>query len=214
MTLLELKGLVDFRYARESERLQQPTYIVEHGEFKLYHDTIMNEILSELNINELSENIAITPVTTYTVYPLPSVYGGLKGYECVFNDSLISLELVDISEVPTVGDLTQGTPTKLAIFPTTAGLYNAYLYPLSGFTGVLSIRYKLLHAISAGEGVEASLTGNLNLPAQYVNLLITGILSMLMPEFEPKYRYMLDNAPLLNAVPTQGSTDYNLGGYE
>jgi hypothetical protein len=203
MTLLELKGLVDFRYA-ESERLQQPTYIVEHGEFKLYHDTIMNEILSELNINELSENIAITPVTTYTVY----------GYECVFNDSLISLELVDISEVPTVGDLTQGTPTKLAIFPTTAGLYNAYLYPLSGFTGVLSIRYKLLHAISAGEGVEASLTGNLNLPAQYVNLLITGILSMLMPEFEPKYRYMLDNAPLLNAVPTQGSTDYNLGGYE
>ena len=214
MTLIQLKGLTDFRYARESARLNQPTLTVEQGEFKLYHDTIMNEILSELNINELTENISITPVTTYTVYPLPSVYGGYRSHEFVVSDSILSLELVDITEVPTVGELSQGTSTKLAIFPTTAGLYNAYLYPLSGFTGVLSIRYKLLHAISAGEGVEAVLTGNVNLPAQYINLLITGILSMLMPEFEPKYRFMLDNALLLNAVPTKGKTEYNLGGYE
>ena len=173
----------------------------------------MSEILSELNIGELTDNIAISPVTTYTVYPLPSTYGGLKSYEGILSDTSIDLELVDITELPTVGELKQGTPNRLAIFPTTAGLYNLYLYPLSGFTGVISIRYKLIHAIGAGEGAGADLSGNTSLPTQYRNLLIAGIVAQLIPDLENKYRFLLDQAIGYNATPTKGSTEYNLGGF-
>ena len=40
-----------------------------------------------------------------------------------------------------------------------------------------------------------------------------GILSQLMPEFLGQYMLMLDNAVYLDALPTKGHTEYNLGGF-
>ncbi len=217
MTLLELKGLVDFRYARESAKLKQPTLEVEQGEFLLYYQTIMAEILSELSVSELTQDISITPVTVYTEYDLNANYGGLRNFEIIFTGEeagLARLELTPIEEMPTAGtSLISGTPNRIAIFPSNDGLFHVYLYPLSGFTGTLRIRYKLLQDIEAGAGVEADLSGDVPLPIQYKSLLITGILSMLMSEFIAEYRFKLENAPYLNATPSKGNIDYTLGGF-
>lgn len=217
MTKSELKGIVEFRYMRESARLKQPTFKVTAGEFILYYEATMAEIFSALSIGEATQDIAITPVTVYTEYDLDAAYGGLRNFEIVFTGEeagLARLELTPIEEMPTVGDnLTSGTPNRIAIFPSDDSLYHVYLYPLSGFTGTLRIRYKLLSGLSPSLGSASSLNGEVYIPSQYQNLLIMGILSQLLPEFESKYRFLLDEALLYNATPSKGNIEYNLGGF-
>ena len=177
----------------------------------------VSEMLSELSISELTTDIAITPVTEYTEYALPATYGGLRSIEMIFTGEeagLARLELTPIEEMPTVGtSLISGTPNRIAIFPKNDSLHYAYLYPLSGFTGTLRIRYKVAHNISAGEGASASLSGTVLIPPQYISLLITGILSQLLPELEQKYRFLLSEAIYLNATPSKGNINYSLGGF-
>lgn len=217
MTIEELRGLVDFRYMRESERLKKPTFKLDNGEFLLYYNIIASEILNELSISELTTDITISPVTVYTEYALPATYGGLRNAEIIFSGEeagLARLELTPIEEMPTAGtSLISGTPNRMAIFPKNDGLYYVYLYPLSGFAGTLRIRYKVVHRIDAGSGASASLVGNVLIPLQYINLLMTGILAQLLPELEQKYRFLLSEAAYLNATPSKGSIDYNLGGF-
>jgi hypothetical protein len=217
MTLAELKGLVDFRYMRESAKLDKDTLKFDSGEFVLYYNTIMQEIFSELNISETTQDIAITPVTVYTTYALSSTYGQLRNFELVYTGEeagISRLTLTPMEEMPTVGDnLVSGTPNRLAIFSSNDGLSYVYLYPLSGFTGTLRLRYKINSDISAGVGAGGDLTASVPLPVQYKNLLISGILSMLLPEFVQEYRFKLSNAPYLDSTPSKGSIDYSLGGF-
>ncbi len=219
MTQKELKGLVDFRYMRESERLDKSTLKFDNGEFQLYYETIMAEIFSELSISELTQDISLTPVTVYTEYDLSAYYGGLRNVEIIFSGEeagLARLELTPIEEMPTAGtSLISGTPNRIAIFPTNDGLFHAYLYPLTGFAGTLRIRFKLLSDITAGAGADGTteLSTDVPLPIQYKGLLIMGILSMLLPEFQAEYRFMLDNALYHNATPSKGSIEYGLGGF-
>ena len=219
MTIKELKGLVDFRYMRESAKLGKTVLKLDSGEFLMYFDLIWSEMLNEIGVLESTTDIVITSVDVYTDYALPTSYGGLRQYEIIFTDEisgLARLKLVEISEVPTLGDnLTSGTPNKIAIFPKNDGLYYVYLYPLSGFAGTLRIRYKLisdvLAGVGAGDGTDMDKT--IAIPQQYKGTLIMGCLSMLLPEFDGRYREMLANAIYLNAQPTKGHTEYNLGGY-
>ena len=217
MTLQELKGLIDYRYTRESAKLGQEQKRVEAGEFTLFYEIVLQEILEELSLNESTQEIAISAVTVFTEYALNGGYSALRNYQLIFTGEDATspmLELTPMDEMPTAGVLVAGTPNRISIYPKDDGLYYVYLHPLSAYAGTLTIRYKTITAITAGGGNDASLTGSVPLNTKYNNLIQLGILSMLMPEFQAEYMARLDHFKGgHDATPTKGNIDYSLGGF-
>ncbi len=212
-TLQQLRDIVYFKYIRETKRRGEPEIVFGDGEFKVMYDLIKDEIFKELNISELTQDITLTPVTVYTDYALPAAYGGLVGREIVFTgNSAYQIELKNINEMPTEGNLTSGTPNRMAIFVKNDGLHYVYLYPLAGFSGTLTIRYKVISEISAGGGAAQSLSGNIAVPFIYQFLLIDGIMAQLFPDMSELYYQKLQNAVYYRAVPTKGIVEYSFGG--
>ena len=215
MTYQQIRDITYWRYMRECKRLKIEQQGLEDGEFKVYADTVMDEMYRKLNIGDPYVDISITPVSVYTEYALPAGYGGLKGHEITFNSTHIdNLALKPIANQPTSGDLTAGTPNSMSIFLKSDGLYYVYLYPLSAFTGTLRIYYKQINLINAGAGTGADLTEDLPLPSAYYGLLIEGILAQLLPDRISYYYQLLNQAIEDRPIPTVGNIAYNFGGLE
>lgn len=210
-TIQEVYNAVTFRYMRETAARKMPQTEIQNGEFKLMYDIVVQEIFRKLNISDITTEIAITPVTVLTEYALPSSYGGLRSYECTFNDTKVNLELVDINELPTAGDLTQGTPTKIAIYVKSDGLSYVYLSPLSGFTGTLKVRYKYVKEIEDGAGSGLGLTAATEMPRIYEHLLIHGIMGELISDMKEQYYVYLKDAIGDRTTPVKATMNYNLG---
>jgi hypothetical protein len=201
---------------KECKKRNIPEDEIGNGEFLIYYETVMEELSSWLNILQTYQDISITPVTVFTEYVLNSDYGFLKSYKVNFGSdaSALDLELVDLSQVPTIGNLTSGTPNRISIYPKDDGLHYVYLYPLSGFTGTLRIFYKQLSYISAGGGAGASLAGTSVLADRYFGLLVEGLLAQMFDDKMSIFMIKLQNASYLNATPTKGNIDYSLGGID
>lgn len=210
-TIQAVYDAVRLRYMRETTARQIPQTEIGDGEFKLMYDIVQHELFRKLNISDAQADIAITPVSEFTEYALPSTYGGLRSYQLSFNNSSTSLELKDRTELPLSGNLAQGTPNRIAIYAKGDGLHYVYLYPLSGFTGTLTVRYKLLSDINDGGGANEALTVSTVLPVQYKHLLLHGIMGELIPEMKAQYYEYLQDAIGDRAVPVKATTNYNLG---
>jgi hypothetical protein len=201
---------------REAKRLGIPEDDIGNGEFQVYYEMIREEMMRKLNLSEATTDISVTPVTVYTEYALPAGFGALRGHEIVFGTGTNSypLKLRSINELPTVGNLTSGTPHSFAIFNKNDGLYYLYLYPLSGFTGTLRIRYKVADAISAGSGAGTDLTKTVPIGQMYIHLLIHGVIGQLIPDLDGVYQTKLQDAIYDRPAPTNGEVDYNFGGLD
>jgi hypothetical protein len=210
-TIQEVYNAVKLRYMRECNTRKVPQTEISNGEFKLMYDIIQHEIFRKLNITDADIDIAITPVSVFTEYALPSNFGSLRSYECVFSNTKVDLELKDRTEMPTGGSLAQGTPNRISIYPKSDGLHYVYLYPVSGFTGTLTVRYKLLTDINDGGGANEDLSKSTVLPIQYKHLLLHGIMGELFSDMKPAYYAYIDDANGDRAVPVKPTTNYQLG---
>ena len=212
-TLQHLRDIVYFKYMVESRRRKEPEIAWGDGEFKVMYDIVKDEIFKELNIAELTTDISLSIVTVYTDYALPATFSGLISREIVFTgNSAYDIELKNMAEMPTNGSLVSGTPNRMAIFVKNDGLHYVYLYPLAGFSGTLTIRYKVLSEISGGGGAGQVLSGNIAVPLQYQILLIDGIMAQLFPDMSQLYYEKLEKAIYYRAVPTKGVVEYSFGG--
>lgn len=215
MTLADMKGIIDWRYMREAKRRKEEYTELGRGEFKVMYDMVVTEIYKRLSIEDLSTSISITPVTVFTEYALPASFGGYRSHEFLITSggqSARGLEITDINEMPTIGNLISGTPNKLAIYAKSDGLYYAYIYPLSGFTGTLKIRYKRAQDINAGAGAGMDLTGDVDVPRVYQSLVMDGIMAQIYPDMLNYYEAKLDQAIYDRPNPTKGQIAYNFGG--
>ncbi len=210
-TILQVYNAVALRYMRECANRKIPQTEIQNGEFKLMYDIVQHEIFRKLNIADADVDIAITPVSVFTEYALPANYGSLRSYECVFSDTKVILELKDRSEMFTKGSLAQGTPNAICIYAKSDGLHYVYLNPLSGFTGTLTIRYKLLSDINDGGGAGESLSAATVLPVQFKHLLLHGIMGELLPDMKQQYYVYLQDAVGDRAVPVKATMNYQLG---
>ena len=214
-TLQQLKDIIYFKYMKECNNRKIPEMEIGDGEFKIYYDIVKDELFKELNIAVAKQEITITAVTSYTEYALDSVYGGLVSHELVLtgSDNIGNgLEIKNYEEMPISGNLTSGTPNRIAIYAKSDGLHYVYLYPLSGYAGTLTIIYKLLSEIEAGAGASADLTKSIAIPLQYQYLLIQGIMAQLFGDLYQVYYANLENAKYYRAVPTKGQIYYSFGG--
>ena len=210
-TIQKVYDAVKLRYMRESAVRKVPQTEIGDGEFKLMYDVVQHEIFRKLNITDAETEIAITPVSVFTEYALPATFGGLRSFDLSFNDTQTQLELKDRTELTTSGNLVQGTPTKIAIYAKADGLHYAYLSPVSGFTGTLTIRYKLLSDINDGGGANEDLSVATILPVQYKHLLLHGIMAELFSDMKQIYYGYLQDAVGDRAVPVKAVTNYQLG---
>lgn len=218
-TLQDLKGVIDWRYMREAKRRGEEYIELGKGEFKVMYDTIVDQIYRRLSIEDLSTSISITPTTVFTEYLLPSSFGGYRSHEFLLtgNNSVSArgLEICSLDELPTIGNLVSGTPNKLAIYAKADGQYYAYLYPLSGFSGTLKIRYKRAVGIDAGLGAGVDLTDiDFEVPRIFHSLVIDGIMSQIYPDMLPFFEQRLDQAIYDRPSMAKGEISYNLGGLE
>jgi len=215
MTLADMKGIIDWRYMREAKRRKEEYTELGRGEFKVMYDMVVAEVYKRLSIEDLSTDISITPTTVFTEYALPASYGGYRSHEFLITSggqSARGLEITDINEMPTIGNLISGTPNKLAIYAKSDGLYYAYLYPLSGFTGTLKIKYKRVQEINAGAGAGVDLTDDVEVPRIYQSLVMDGIMAQIYPDMLNYYEAKLDQAIYDRPNPTKGQIAYNFGG--
>ena len=216
-TLQNVKDIIMFRYARETKMRQLPEMGLGDGEFTVYYEMVSEEIYKALNINDLSTDISLTPVTVFTEYALPASYGGLKSHQLVMSGSSsnrIGLEIISMEQMPTVGNLVSGQPNRMAIYAKSDGLYYVYLYPLVSVAGTLTIRYKRSMEITDGAGSGADLTKSVEVPRVYQSLLLDGILAQLIPDLEAKYMMKLAQAVQDRPIPNKGEIEYNFGGLE
>lgn len=217
MTLKSFRDIVIVKYMAECRRRGVPELEIGNGEFKVYYDLVMNEITTALRIQYTTQDITLTAVTVYTEYALNSSFGGLVNYELVVPSGGQPQfpEFKDISEMPTAGDLTAGSPNSIAIFPKGDGLHYVYLYPLVSVAGTLRIRYKLNFAVSNGATSDYDLTAeDLILPNEYFDLMLTGMMYQLFPDTYPVFKAKLLEAPHYSPTPTKGFISYSLGGYD
>ena len=210
-TLQDVYDAVEIKYARECSNRKIPQTEIGHGEFVLMYEIVQHEIFRKLNITDTETEIAITPVSVFTEYALPSNYGSLRSFDLSISGSNVGLELRDRTELNTSGNLIQGSPTKIAIYAKPDGLHYAYLSPISGFTATLTIRYKVLTDIAKGLGAEADLTTVTTLPMQYKHLLLHGIMGELLTDMKAQYYIYLQDAVGDRAVPVKATMNYQLG---
>lgn len=216
MTVKQLRDIVITKYMAESRRRREPELEIGNGEFKVYYDLTMNDILNEIRMFRITQDISLTPVTVYTEYALANSFSGLINYEMVIpsGGNTQYPEYKDISEMPTAGDLTAGSPNSIAIFPKGDGLHYVYLYPLVSVAGTLRVRYYTNHLINNGETSDADLTDTIPVPNEYMNLLITGLMAQLFPDMYPLFIAKIQDAKFLSPTPTKGNINYSLGGFE
>lgn len=218
-TIQEVRDIVYWRYLRECKMRGLKPMHLKDGEFKVYYDTILEEMFQELNISvQETVELALTPVTTYTTYTLGDSFGGLVDHEIIYTDSTYSshpLEIVQMGDLPTTGSLTSGFPNRMAIFEDD-GVYKVYLYPLASKAGTLTVRFKKTIVIEAGAGSGADLTKDCVVPKPYQSVMILGLLSLLLPntEFEGKYEMGKQKKLEQRPIPNKGRTEYSLGGFD
>lgn len=216
-TLAELKGLFDSQYNRQCRQRQIPPELIGAGEFKLWYDIVTDRIYNDLNIEDASTTIALTPVTVFTEYALPTAYAGLRGYEIAFSNSarsLNNLDIVPIGQIPRGGSLATGIPNKMAIYAKSDGKYYVSLYPLVANSGTLYITYKRNAEIANSSGTGTSLTGAIELPRTYHHLLLKGLLAQVFPDLETAFILALNKAIYDRPIPSKSNFTYNLGGLE
>lgn len=217
--LSNVKALTDAMYNRECRNRGIPPTKIGNGEFILWYELVVERIVRELNIQELSTSIVLTPVTVYTDYVLPTSFGGLLGYEFLISGSSNStksgLEIVPMALMPTLGNLISGTPNRMAIFPKADARFYVYLYPLTSVSGTLKINYKRSMEITDQTlGAGGSLAGAVEIARPYQHLIIRGIMAEIFPDKMPEYMMLLSQARYDRAVPNNGEIFYNLGGLE
>ena len=210
-TMQEVFNAVKIKNMRECERRKIPEGHIGNGEFYLFYDLVVDEIHRALNIVDITTEIAVTPVTVFTEYALPSTYGAFRSARLIFSDTQTDLVLVDINEIPYAGTPAQGTPTRLAIYTKIDGLSYATLSPVSGFTGTLHVRHKYITPIRAGNEAGADLSPSITIPKQYTHLLLHGIMAQLFPDMEQKYYTLLGDASKDRSTPVKATTNYQLG---
>jgi hypothetical protein len=210
-TLQEVFNALKIKQMAECTRRKIEEPEIGDGEFLLYYDLVIDEIHRELNIVDVTTEIAVTPVTVFTEYALPVTYGAFRSAKLIFSETETELELVDFNEIPFAGTPAQGTPTKIAIYQKTDGLSYATLSPVSGFTGTLHIRHKYITPINAGGGASPTMTTALSIPNQYKALLLHGLMGQLFPDMEQKFYAFLEKAKGDRSTPVKATTNYELG---
>lgn len=213
-TLSALRDAWDIQYKQQCLLRNTPEVTIPDNTFKLYFDMTMVEMSAELGITDAIADLSITPVTVYTVYDLGYNFGGLRSTEIIATNGEVitsDLELKYITEVPTVGSLIQGTPSSISIFKNSSDQkFSAYLYPLSGFTGTLRIRYKYIPIISQSPLSSLGAT-TLTIPDTYIPTLLDGIMSKVFFDMYDMFRAKLERMRLMRATPVKPSLEYNLG---
>lgn len=216
-TLAELKGLFDAQYNRQCRQRGLQPELIGAGEFKLWYDIITDRIYRDLNIEELTTTISLTPVTVFTEYALPATFGGLRGYELAFSNSSTSmnnLDIVPIGKIPRLGTLATGIPNRMAIYAKSDGLYYVTLYPLVANSGSLRITFKRATEIANSSGTGASLVSSVEVPRPYHNLLLQGLLAQIFPDMIGQFELSMQRAIYDRPIPSKDEITYNLGGLE
>lgn len=216
-TLAELKGLFDSQYNRQCRQRGLQPEVIGAGEFKLWYDLVADRIYRDLNIEELSTTINLTPVTVFTEYVLPATFGGLRGYQLAFSNSstaINKLDIVPIGQIPRLGSLATGIPNRMSIYAKSDGKYYVTLYPLVANTGNLFITFKRATEITNSSGTGSSLADAVELPRTYHSLLLQGLLAQIFPDMIGQFELSLQRAIYDRPIPSKDEITYNLGGLE
>jgi hypothetical protein len=215
-TLDQLRNAFEVQYRQQCKIRGIKEDTIQDNTFKLFYELVYNELSVELAIVDSYADIAITPVSVYTVYNLPATFGGLRGLELYSEDGQVICEpeLKQIYELPTIGELSTGAPESYAIFKSTSNQnWSLYLYPLPNFTGRARVRFKFVPAISPTASLDIATVG-LVIPDIYVMIMLDGIMAQMFPDMRPVFEARLNRARLYRANPVAGHFEYQLGGYQ
>lgn len=216
-TVEQLKGLFDAQYNRECRRRGVQPEFITNGEFSLWYYIVTNRIFEELNVQELTTYITLTPVTVFTEYEIGSGFGGLRGYELAFSDGstpITKLDIVEYAQIPKLGQLAVGIPNKMSIYAKADGKYYVALYPLVGNAGELAITYKRVIEIPNGAGTSADLDYDVEMPRVWHPLLLRGLMAQAFPDLEDRFEILLRDSVNKRPNPSKDEITYNLGGFE
>lgn len=216
-TVKHLKGLFDAQYNRECRRRNITPDIITNGEFLLWYDLVSNRIYEELNVQELTISISLSPVTTFTEYEIGAGFGGLRGYELTFSNnsaSMNKLDIVEYANIPKLGQLAVGIPNKMSIYAKADGKYYVTLYPLVGNSGTLSITYKRVVELANGAGAGADIDYAIEMPRVWHPLLLRGLMAQAFPDMEDRFEILLRDSVNKRPNPSKDEITYNLGGFE
>jgi len=217
-TIADLKQMFDAQYNRQCRMRGMQPEIIGDGEFYLFYNIVIDQLYRDLNIEEITTTISLTPVTVFTEYVLPASYGMLRGYELTFSNdatSMNNLDIVPIGQIPRLGNLVQGVPTKMAIYAKSDGKYYVSLYPLAGNSGTLRITYKRIAEIAdIDNGTSTTITGDIELPRVYHHLLLKGVLAQVFPDLQAEFQFAVRQAIYDRPDPSKGGFTYNLGGLD
>lgn len=217
-TVAQAEQAFEILYRQQCSLRKLPQQSLADGVFRLFFDLVWADMAHELNIQDTTQDITLTPVSVYTVYDLSENFGGLRDSEVIATDGSVlctQLQLKNIDEVTTLGNLVSGTPNSISIIKKNgSNIYQAYLYPLTAFGGTLRIRFKYVPVIYAGASAVSVGDANLAIPNIFLDVLFDGIMAKLFPDMEAVYRDRLERKKSARAIPVKPTTNYELGGFD
>ena len=182
------------------------------------------EIADRLKVLVTYQDITVSAVTTYTTHNLNTNFLKVDRVELYMtdDDNVMELQEVPIQSIPTMGDLSEGTPDSFAIYNDASSQFKITFYPLPDGAGTVRVWYYIDPGMYSPSGVSAqdwgsfdgsTFSGNLKIPSRYIPLLITYMLGKIFVDKQEEFEYKLTKEKGNKGNSQRKGVLYNLGGY-